>query len=143
MDQLQERVQREFVTTMARLMGDGPAVGQRIARLTMRLPPLKTFQAATIEELFFAGLIGNVQIDNIIPYILRMETAEYNLHMAGQALNVPSTPPQPSTLSTHSLSSTPSSSSLSTPVASNSGTDQTSAVLSQLSATSVNGSSQH
>jgi hypothetical protein len=31
-----------------------------------------------MEELFFAGLIGNVQIDSIIPYILRMETAEYN-----------------------------------------------------------------
>jgi len=34
-----------------------------------------------MEELFFAGLIGNVQIDSIIPYILRMETAEYSSHM--------------------------------------------------------------
>lgn len=30
------------------------------------------------EELFFTGLIGNVSIDSIIPYILKMETAEYN-----------------------------------------------------------------
>lgn len=30
------------------------------------------------EELFFTGLIGNVTIDSIIPYILKMETAEYN-----------------------------------------------------------------
>ena len=36
-----------------------------------------------MEELFFAGLIGNVQIDNIIPYILRMETAEYNSQVGG------------------------------------------------------------
>jgi predicted cobalt transporter CbtA len=34
-----------------------------------------------MEELFFAGLIGNVQIDSIIPYILRMETAEYSNQM--------------------------------------------------------------
>jgi hypothetical protein len=39
-----------------------------------------------MEELFFAGLIGSVQIDSIIPYILRMETAEYNSQMAGQGL---------------------------------------------------------
>ena len=39
-----------------------------------------------MEELFFAGLIGNVQIDSIIPYILRMETAEYNSQMASQGL---------------------------------------------------------
>ena len=38
-----------------------------------------------MEELFFAGLIGNVQIDNIIPYILRMETAEYNSQMGGSS----------------------------------------------------------
>uniref|UniRef100_A0A7N6BN41 Nuclear receptor subfamily 2, group C, member 1 n=1 Tax=Anabas testudineus TaxID=64144 RepID=A0A7N6BN41_ANATE len=34
--------------------------------------------AAVTEELFFAGLIGNVQIDSIIPYILKMESTDYN-----------------------------------------------------------------
>lgn len=34
--------------------------------------------ATVTEELFFAGLIGNVQIDSIIPYILKMETTDYN-----------------------------------------------------------------
>lgn len=33
---------------------------------------------AITEELFFAGLIGNVQIDSIIPYILKMESTDYN-----------------------------------------------------------------
>lgn len=32
-----------------------------------------------MEELFFAGLIGSVQIDSIIPYILRMEPTQYNV----------------------------------------------------------------
>ena len=64
-----------------------------------------------MEELFFSALTGSVQIDNIIPYILRMETAEYNLQMTGQtgaaavagisggvgvpALHDPSAPNQP------------------------------------------------
>jgi len=29
-----------------------------------------------MEELFFAGLIGNVQIDSVIPYIMKMEMVE-------------------------------------------------------------------
>lgn len=100
MDHLQERIQRELVQTLARTNGDNISVSNRVARLVLRLLPLKTFVANTMEELFFAGLIGNVQIDNIIPYILRMETAEYNLHMAGQALNIPTPPHSTITLST-------------------------------------------
>lgn len=37
------------------------------------------------EELFFTGLIGNVSIDSIIPYILKMETAEYSSQEAEPA----------------------------------------------------------
>nr|KAG5708834.1 hypothetical protein BaRGS_031988 [Batillaria attramentaria] len=100
---LQDRMQREFVQmlqTNATSTTDASAAAARAARLSLRLLPLKTFIATTMEELFFAGLIGNVQIDNIIPYILRMETAEYNLHMAGQSLSVPgvaATTPVPAT----------------------------------------------
>ncbi|MGH0160637.1 UNVERIFIED_CONTAM: hypothetical protein FKN15_039578 [Acipenser sinensis] len=50
----------------------------RLSRLLLRLPALRLMSAAITEELFFAGLIGNVQIDSIIPYILKMETADYN-----------------------------------------------------------------
>ncbi|ELU00770.1 hypothetical protein CAPTEDRAFT_224222 [Capitella teleta] len=52
----------------------------RLGKLLLRLPALRLLPPAVMEELFFAGLIGNVQIDSIIPYILRMETAEYNAH---------------------------------------------------------------
>ena len=125
MDHLQERIQREFVQMLVSTTTDTttPAAANRVARLTLRLLPLKTFIATTMEELFFAGLIGNVQIDNIIPYILRMETAEYNLHMAGQSLGI-STPP-PSSSSTVPVTST-------TP-------DHNSAIMSQLAATNLNG----
>lgn len=63
-----------------------PDSPDRLAKLLLRLPPLQALQANVMEELFFAGLIGSVQIDSIIPYILRMETAEYNSQMASQGL---------------------------------------------------------
>ncbi len=50
----------------------------RFGKLLLRLPALRLLNPGIMEELFFAGLIGNVQIDSIIPYILRMETTDYN-----------------------------------------------------------------
>uniref|UniRef100_A0A672H5Z8 Nuclear receptor subfamily 2, group C, member 1 n=1 Tax=Salarias fasciatus TaxID=181472 RepID=A0A672H5Z8_SALFA len=50
----------------------------RLSKLLLRLPALRLISPAVTEELFFAGLIGNVQIDSIIPYILKMESTDYN-----------------------------------------------------------------
>ncbi|XP_019952023.2 nuclear receptor subfamily 2 group C member 2 [Paralichthys olivaceus] len=50
----------------------------RMTRILTRLPALRLMNSSITEELFFTGLIGNVSIDSIIPYILKMETAEYN-----------------------------------------------------------------
>ncbi|KAK9718859.1 Ligand-binding domain of nuclear hormone receptor [Popillia japonica] len=44
----------------------------RFPRLLLRLPPLRALEPQILEELFFAGLLGQVQIDSVIPYILRM-----------------------------------------------------------------------
>ena len=60
-----------------------PSQTDRLSKLLLRLPALRLLQPAVMEELFFAGLIGNVQIDSIIPYILRMEGAEYAAQMSG------------------------------------------------------------
>uniref|UniRef100_A0A3Q2NTU6 Nuclear receptor subfamily 2, group C, member 2 n=1 Tax=Fundulus heteroclitus TaxID=8078 RepID=A0A3Q2NTU6_FUNHE len=49
-----------------------------LTRILTRLPALRLMNSSVTEELFFTGLIGNVSIDSIIPYILKMETAEYN-----------------------------------------------------------------
>lgn len=54
----------------------------RLSKLLLRLPALRLISAAVTEELFFAGLIGNVQIDSIIPYILKMESTDYNSQAA-------------------------------------------------------------
>lgn len=50
----------------------------RFSKLLLKLPTIRLLNSSIMEELFFAGLIGNVQIDSIIPYILRMETTDYN-----------------------------------------------------------------
>lgn len=49
----------------------------RFSRLLLRLSPLRSLQPDVLEELFFAGLIGNVQIDTVIPFILGMEAEDY------------------------------------------------------------------
>ncbi|KAL4227065.1 Nuclear receptor subfamily 2 group C member 2 [Mactra antiquata] len=82
-EKFQERIQKELQQYLHESHPDSP---DRLAKLLLRLPPLHALQANIMEELFFAGLIGNVQIDSIIPYILRMETAEYNSQMASQGL---------------------------------------------------------
>ncbi|XP_023332102.1 orphan steroid hormone receptor 2 [Eurytemora carolleeae] len=50
----------------------------RFSKLLLRLSPLRSLQSDVIEEIFFTGLIGNIQIDTIIPYILQMDMDEYN-----------------------------------------------------------------
>ncbi|XP_061207242.1 nuclear receptor subfamily 2 group C member 1 isoform X2 [Neopsephotus bourkii] len=74
-EKFQERAYMEFQDYVTKAYPDDT---YRLSRLLLRLPALRLMSAAITEELFFAGLIGNVQIDSIIPYILRMETTDYN-----------------------------------------------------------------
>jgi hypothetical protein len=86
--QLQEEVCREL-QDHEHARDDGEGEG-RVARLLLCLPALRLLSADTLEHLFFTGLIGNVQIDSILPFILRMDPSEYSLHIEGQGhLNVP------------------------------------------------------
>lgn len=55
----------------------------RFSSLLLRLSPLRSLQPDVLEELFFAGLIGNVQIDSVVPYILKMESSEYKSQFEG------------------------------------------------------------
>lgn len=67
LEQLQERACQEL---RARCGTDWE---QRLPRLLLRLSAVRALRPALTEELFFAGLIGSVRIDSILPYILRME----------------------------------------------------------------------
>ncbi|XP_029457460.1 nuclear receptor subfamily 2 group C member 1 isoform X2 [Rhinatrema bivittatum] len=82
-EKFQEKVCMEFQDYVTKVY---PENSYRLSRLLLRLPALRLMSAAITEELFFAGLIGNVQIDSIIPYILRMETADYNSQLTGHAV---------------------------------------------------------
>ncbi|KAM6320531.1 nuclear receptor subfamily 2 group C member 1 isoform 2-T2 [Aegotheles albertisi] len=82
-EKFQEKAYMEFQDYVTKAYPDDT---YRLSRLLLRLPALRLMSAAITEELFFAGLIGNVQIDSIIPYILRMETADYNSQIIGHTL---------------------------------------------------------
>jgi len=58
-----------------------PGDRNRFPRLLLLLSPLRSLHADTLEDLFFSGLIGNIQIDSVIPYILKMEPKEYQNHL--------------------------------------------------------------
>ncbi|KAK8407128.1 hypothetical protein O3P69_002033 [Scylla paramamosain] len=72
-ERLQERAAQELRLHVDDAYPDTP---ERFTRLLLKLPTLKALQPQVMEELFFAGLIGNVQIDSVIPYIMKMEMSE-------------------------------------------------------------------
>ncbi|XP_055855135.1 nuclear hormone receptor HR78 isoform X2 [Episyrphus balteatus] len=45
---------------------------ERFNNIILRLMPLCALEADVVEELFFANLIGQIQIENMIPYVLKL-----------------------------------------------------------------------
>ncbi|XP_054709498.1 orphan steroid hormone receptor 2-like isoform X2 [Uloborus diversus] len=66
-----------------------PESNDRFPKLLLRLPALRSLTPSITEELFFSGLIGSVQIDSIIPYILNMDSSEYTPEMGSVGGHVP------------------------------------------------------
>ena len=63
----------------------------RFSKLLLRFVPLLSFPADLVEELFFSGLVGNVRIESVIPYILGMHSEDQH-DCAGEpktAVNMP------------------------------------------------------
>ncbi|XP_069499522.1 nuclear receptor subfamily 2 group C member 2 isoform X2 [Ambystoma mexicanum] len=79
-EKFQEKAQMELQDYVQKTYPDDI---YRLARILVRLPALRLLSSSITEELFFTGLIGNVPIDSIIPYILKMETADYNGQITG------------------------------------------------------------
>ncbi|KAL1021524.1 hypothetical protein UPYG_G00014370 [Umbra pygmaea] len=79
-EKFQEKAQMELQDYVQKTYPDDT---YRLTRMLMRLPALRLMSSSITEELFFTGLIGNVPIDSIIPYILQMETADYNTQFIG------------------------------------------------------------
>ena len=83
-EKIQDQGMRELGEYCAQVHADQP---YRQGKLLTRLPALRLLNPAVMEELFFAGLIGNVQIDSIIPYILRMESEDYSSQLVQMELD--------------------------------------------------------
>ena len=72
-----------------------PGDRNRFPRLLLLLSPLRSLHPETLEDLFFSGLIGNIQIDSVIPYILKMEPKEYQNHLGSSDREDASSSPEP------------------------------------------------
>ncbi|XP_022236014.1 nuclear receptor subfamily 2 group C member 1-like isoform X3 [Limulus polyphemus] len=73
-EKFQERAYQEMHTYIDQTFTKN---SDRFPKLLLRLPVLRSIQATIVEELFFSGLIGSVQINSIIPYILKMDPSEF------------------------------------------------------------------
>ena len=49
---------------------------ERVSRLLLRLPALRALQSHVLVDLFFASLIGHVQMERVLPFILRMQPGQ-------------------------------------------------------------------
>ncbi|KAL1129814.1 hypothetical protein AAG570_012758 [Ranatra chinensis] len=59
----------------------------RFARLLLRLPPLRSIRRHIIEQIFFPCLGDQCGIDNIIPFILKMDNIEFNAEQEISSMN--------------------------------------------------------
>ncbi|XP_037933797.1 nuclear hormone receptor HR78 isoform X2 [Teleopsis dalmanni] len=76
-----KRVQMYALTTLRNHIATyktAAEVEERFNELVMNLLPLRALETETIEELFFANLVGQVQIDSMIPLILTL-SANYGV----------------------------------------------------------------
>lgn len=69
LENLQEKACLAFKNHMATSYPDD---NNRFIRLILRLSPLRGLDSSIIEELFFSSLLGQVQINSVIPYMLKM-----------------------------------------------------------------------
>jgi len=60
----------------------------RPSLLCLSLASVRLLSPTIIEELFFAGLIGSVEIGSIIPYIMRLDAVEYAALLRGGGIAV-------------------------------------------------------
>jgi len=64
---------------------------ERVERLMLRLSSLKKLSVGIMEELFFDDIIGNVQIDSLIPSIIGSDAVESIEDLVDESVNQSST----------------------------------------------------
>jgi testicular receptor 2 len=96
-DRFQEKTVRELRHYINETSCSPEEASDRFSKLILRLLPLRSLLPNITEELFFSGLIGSVQIDSIIPYILKMDANDFNAEfMSSRVKTAAETSPSPS-----------------------------------------------
>jgi len=86
---LMERYQQRCVQELHDYdMQNFPDSITRPSLLCISLASVRLLSPTIIEELFFAGLIGSVEIGSIIPYIMRLDAVEYAALLRGGGIAV-------------------------------------------------------
>lgn len=86
---LMERYQQRCVQELHEYDSQNfPDSGTRPSLLCVSLASIRLLSPTIIEELFFAGLIGSVEIGSIIPYIMRLDAVEYAALLRGGGIAV-------------------------------------------------------
>ncbi|XP_058976224.1 nuclear hormone receptor HR78-like [Musca domestica] len=74
-----QRVQQYSLTSLRKLImsQEIPAyeADERFNNIVLNLLPLSALESEAIEELFFSNLVGQVQIDNMLPYIVTLSNS--------------------------------------------------------------------
>jgi len=86
---LMERYQQRCVEELHEYDAQNfPDSSTRPSLLCVSLASVRLLSPTIIEELFFAGLIGSVEIGSIIPYIMRLDAVEYAALLRGGGIAV-------------------------------------------------------
>jgi len=87
--QLMERYQQRCIQELHEHDAQNfPDQTTRPSLLCVCLASVRLLSPTIIEELFFAGLIGSVEIGSIIPYIMRLDAVEYAALLRGGGIAV-------------------------------------------------------
>lgn len=73
------RLQQYVLSSLRKLLNSQDLTAyeadERFNSLVLNLMPLSAFESDSIEDLFFSNLVGQVQIDNMLPYILTLSSS--------------------------------------------------------------------
>ncbi|XP_073958951.1 hormone-receptor-like in 78 [Choristoneura fumiferana] len=72
-DFLTKQLQEHQSSLLRSLRALCPPDDERAAALLLRLPVLRTFTGSFLEDVFFVGFVGDVSIDEVVPYLLNAE----------------------------------------------------------------------
>ncbi len=85
--ELREQVKRPYESIASGSLAKQIMDMERVERLVLRLSSLKKINVGIMEELFFDDIIGNVQIDSLIPSIIGSDVVDSIEGLVDESVN--------------------------------------------------------